>query len=82
MKKLFCILTLVYAFQATAQVPSVLEQKHDKILLVGGKTHVGTGEYIDNASIGIEKGKILFVKNALTNTIVETEWDTIVDITG
>lgn len=82
MKKLLIILTLGCAVQAAAQVPSVLEQKHDKILLVGGKTHVGTGEYIDNASIGIEKGKILFVKNALTTTIEESEWDTIVDITG
>ena len=56
------------------------DTKHNKILLQHGHAHIGNGEYLDNSSIGIENGKILFVKNALTNTIEESEWDTIIDI--
>ncbi|MEX1002750.1 MAG: amidohydrolase family protein [Crocinitomicaceae bacterium] len=67
---------------ASAQVPAPIEQTHDRILLLHAKAHIGNGEYVDNSSIGIEKGKILFVKNALTNPYEKSEWDTIIDITG
>lgn len=65
-----------------AQVPSPIEQQYKKILFQHGHAHIGNGEYVDNSSIGIEDGKILFVQNALTNTIDEAEWDTIIDIKG
>ena len=64
------------------QNPTPLKTKHSTVLLQHGSAHIGTGEYINNSSIGIKNGKILFVENALTNSIVKSEWDTIIDITG
>lgn len=82
MNKLLSILFLLFAVAAFAQVPSPIEQKHNTILFQHGHAHIGTGDYIDNSSIGIKDGKILFVKNALTNDVVEEDWDTIIDISG
>ena len=66
---------------AYGQRPTPIEQIYNKILFIHGKAHVGNGDYIDNSLIGIEEGKIMFVKNALTNEWEETEWDTIIDLT-
>lgn len=82
MRLLGLIISLFVVASGFAQVPAPLEQKHNKILLKGGRAHIGNGDYIDNSIIAIEKGKILYVKNALTNPIVASDWDTIVDITG
>jgi imidazolonepropionase-like amidohydrolase len=82
MNKTLAIIAIFILGNAFSQRPSPIEQKHSTIMLLHGKCHVGNGEYIDNSSIGIKDGKILFVKNALTNPIVESEWDTIVDISG
>ena len=69
-------------FMSVAQNPAPLKQKFSTVMLTHGKVHTGTGEFFDNANVGIKDGKILFVKNSLTNPIVESEWDTIIDITG
>ncbi|UKN03823.1 amidohydrolase family protein [Paracrocinitomix mangrovi] len=82
MKKILVILVFMLGYLSNAQVPSPIEQTHKTILLLHGKAHIGNGEYVDNSSIGIKEGKILFVKNALTNPITESDWDTIIDITG
>jgi imidazolonepropionase-like amidohydrolase len=83
MKSLFIILLgLTFSLQAVSQVPNPQEQKYDRILLQNGSAHIGNGEYVANSSIGIEKGKILFVRNALTYTMDPTEWDTIISIQG
>ena len=50
-----------------------------RILIVNGTAHIGNGEVVETAAIGISNGKILFVKNALTNAIQRKEWDTIID---
>lgn len=76
------ILIVLLASGLKAQTPSPIEQTHNRILFIHGKAHVGNGDVHDNSLIGIEKGKILFVKNALTNMYDESEWDTIIDITG
>jgi imidazolonepropionase-like amidohydrolase len=82
MKSILFISIFLVGLTTLAQVPAPIDQVHNTILLNHGRAHIGTGEYIDNASVGIKDGKILFVRNALTNPIVESEWDTIIDITG
>lgn len=82
MKKYLSILFFMFAIYTGAQVPTPIEQKHSTVLFQHGHAHIGNGEYIDNSSVGIKNGKILFVRNALTNDIVAAEWDTIIDISG
>lgn len=82
MKGFKFLAVLVCANFAIGQTPAPLELGLDNILLQHGHAHIGNGEYVDNSSIGIKNGKIVFVENALTNTIDEAEWDTIVDIKG
>lgn len=55
-------------------------QTPKRILLTNGILHVGNGEILSSAAIGIENGKIKFVKNALATTIKKEEWDTIIDL--
>lgn len=64
------------------QVPSPQKQEYNRILFQNGTAHIGNGEKVQNASIAIENGKVLFVRNALTYQLDETEWDTIISIKG
>jgi imidazolonepropionase-like amidohydrolase len=57
-------------------------QNKGRILLLDGILHVGTGEIMNNSAIGINNGKIIFVKNALAYTVRKNEWDTIIDLKG
>ncbi len=82
MRYLILTTALVLSICSTGQVPTVLEQKHNTVLIINGKAHIGNGEVVEKSAIGIEEGKIKFVKNALTADIVETEWDTIIDVEG
>lgn len=83
MKKIIFITCIcLFGINVNAQVPAPIKQEHSTILLQHGKAHIGNGEVIDNSSIGIKDGKILFVNNALTNSIEKSEWDTIIDISG
>ena len=82
MKNVLLISFLLVSYIGHSQVPSVLQQKYSRILFQNGKAHIGNGEHIDVSSIGIQDGKILFVKNALTYELVKEEWDTIIDISG
>ncbi len=54
----------------------------DKILFTHGYLHVGNGETIASASIGIEKGKIVLLKNSLAHTFDPKEWDTVIHLNG
>lgn len=60
----------------------VFAQDKNRILLLNGNLHVGNGEIINNSAIGIQAGKITFVKNALAYTVRKNEWDTIIDLQG
>lgn len=83
MKNIILILTTIFtAANATAQVEYPIAQHHKTILLQNGQAHIGTGEFISTASVGISEGKILFVKNTLTYEVVKAEWDTIIDLNG
>ncbi|MES2587831.1 MAG: amidohydrolase family protein [Bacteroidota bacterium] len=59
---------------------SLFAQENERILLTNGFLHVGNGEIVNNAVIGIKDEKILFVKNALAYTINKKDWDTIIDL--
>ena len=83
MKALYILLVAIVAtMSTTAQVPSPLEQKHNRILILNASAHIGNGEFIQNSALGIENGKILFVKNALTNSYTASEWDTVITAIG
>jgi len=72
------IITLIFATFGL----SSFGQTPEKILLVNGFLHVGNGETLQSALIGIEKGKITLIKNSLAYTIEPKEWDTIIQLNG
>lgn len=53
-----------------------------RILLINGTAHIGDGQVIESAAIGIANDRILFVKNALTQNFDPAQWDTIVQLNG
>lgn len=61
---------------------SVFGQKEKSCLLLNGYLHVGNGDIVESALIGIKDGKIALVKNSLAYTYKKEEWDTIIDLQG
>ena len=57
-------------------------QTAQKTLLTNGFLHVGNGQTIPTALVGIEGEKIILVKNALAYSIKNSDWDTIIDLKG
>lgn len=57
-------------------------QTKKSVLLLHGYLHIGNGEVIESALIGIREGKIVEIKNSLASSYVRSEWDTIVDLNG
>ncbi len=53
-----------------------------KTLLINGYLHVGNGEVMPTSEIGIIKGKIVSIKNAMTSTYDPSDWDTVINIEG
>ena len=53
-----------------------------KTLLINGYLHVGNGKVMPTSEIGISKGKIVSIKNAMTSTYDPSDWDTIINIEG
>lgn len=53
-----------------------------KILIKNGYLHIGNGDVIVNAAVGIENGKIKVVKNNLAYSYSVSDWDTIIDVKG
>lgn len=81
--KIFFFLLFSFGFGVIhAQVPTPQVQKYKRILFENGSAHIGNGNYVHNSVVGIEDGKILFVKNALTYQLDKSEWDTIISIKG
>ena len=60
--------------------PCVLVAQKNKILLLNGFLHVGNGQTMETALIGIENGKITMIGNALTTKIDRKYWDTIISL--
>lgn len=57
-------------------------QEDKSILLLNGVLHVGNGDVIESALVGIKGDKIALVKNSLAYTYDREEWDTIIDLQG
>jgi imidazolonepropionase-like amidohydrolase len=53
-----------------------------RILLTNGFLHVGNGQIMESALVGIVDGKITIVQNSLATTINKKEWDTIINLNG
>ncbi len=69
-------------FIASTLFFSLNAQNNYKILLEHGYLHVGNGQVIESALIGVENGKISLVRNSLAYTYNKKEWDTIINLNG
>jgi hypothetical protein len=72
---------IVYTFFIMIGVCS-FGQTQKSILLLNGYLHIGNGDVVESAFIGIRDGKITEVKNSLATSYNREEWDTIVDLMG
>ena len=61
---------------------TVIGWSQDRILIKGGFLHVGNGITMESAAVGVEEGRVTFVRNSLGYTIDPADWDTIIDVTG
>lgn len=52
--------------------------KAQKILFLGGTAHIGNGEVVKNAAVGIENGRFLFVENQMFRRIDTAEFDSVI----
>lgn len=78
LKKMRIVVLLIWALLSV----SVVAQKQGSVLLINGFLHIGNGEVIESAFIGIREGKIAELKNSLATTYNREDWDTIVDLMG
>jgi imidazolonepropionase-like amidohydrolase len=53
-----------------------------RILLLHGTAHIGNGNVLESAAIGVVNDRIAFVKNSLTQTFAKQDWDTIINCDG
>jgi imidazolonepropionase-like amidohydrolase len=76
MKCIVVFSLLVTALNLSAQADS------KSVLLLNGYLHVGNGEVLESALVGVRNGRIALVKNSLAYTYKTQEWDTIIDLGG
>lgn len=72
MKATLFFFSLLLSFTALAQ----------RILLLHGMAHIGNGTVVESAAIGVVNDRIAFVKNSLTQTFNNKDWDTIINCNG
>ncbi|MEY4571297.1 MAG: hypothetical protein RLZ10_490 [Bacteroidota bacterium] len=72
--------TLIAALFIISHVGVFAQPK--KILLLDGFLHVGNGDTIDHAFIGINNGIIIEVGNLYVNNYKKSDWDTIINLEG
>ncbi len=63
-------------------VGAVYAQKEKSILFTNAYLHVGNGETMESASVGVVGDRITVVKNSLTYTPKPNQFDTIIDLKG
>ncbi|XOV66755.1 MAG: amidohydrolase family protein [Fluviicola sp.] len=73
MKSLIVLLAVFVVSTVQAQAPK-------KILLHSGFLHVGNGDTLQSALIGIENGEITVVGNSMTYRYNPADWDTIINL--
>jgi hypothetical protein len=77
MMKLIVVFSLLFtALNLSAQADG------KSVLLLNGYLHVGNGEVLESALVGVRNGRIALVKNSLAYTYKTEEWDTIIDLQG
>jgi imidazolonepropionase-like amidohydrolase len=81
MKTLFAAAILLISASAWAQIPSPGETPTKAIVLTGGIAHIGNGQVVENAAIGIENGKVTFVK-PMGSVKLNPEDADIIDVTA
>jgi imidazolonepropionase-like amidohydrolase len=72
MKATLFFFALLLSFSSLAQ----------RILLLHGTAHIGNGTVVESAAIGVVNDRIAFVKNSLTQTFNNKDWDTIINCNG
>ena len=72
MKATLFFFALLLSFSSSAQ----------RILLLHGTAHIGNGTVVESAAIGVVNDRIAFVKNSLTQTFNNKDWDTIINCNG
>lgn len=72
MKGYILLLAIFMSTQLSAQ----------RILLLHGTAHIGNGQVLETAAIGVVNDRIAFVKNSLTQTFAKEDWDTIINCNG
>ena len=78
---LLSTLLLALTHAAMAQLPSPGKLPAKAVVLAGATAHLGNGEVMENAAIGIENGKITFVI-PMANIRLNREVADIIDVTG
>lgn len=81
MRTLLTAALLIAFTHVRAQIPVPGEIPTKAIVLTGGIAHIGNGQVMENAAIGMENGKITFVKPMGSVKLNPEEAD-IIDITG
>ena len=81
MRTLLTAALLIAFTHVRAQIPVPGEIPTKAIVLTGGIAHIGNGQVLENAAIGMENGKITFVKPMGSVKLNPEETD-IIDITG
>lgn len=80
------MLTLVFGLflglAGMAQIPTPGAVQSQKILLLGGIAHLGTGEVIQNAAIAFENGKLTIVGDATTMRLDLPNFDQVIQLEG
>jgi hypothetical protein len=75
MKIIYTLLLILFVF------PSIGQQSKS-CLILNGYLHIGNGEVIESALVGVRDGKIALVRNVLAYTFEKSEWDTIINVNG
>ncbi len=65
-----------------SQVPAPVMKYPNKVLVLGGVAHLGTGEVVENSAIAIENGLFTFVKNQMRKRVSVDEYDTVIYLNG
>jgi imidazolonepropionase-like amidohydrolase len=69
MKATFIFFAFIWSANLSAQ----------RILLLNGTAHIGNGNVLESAAIGVVNDRITFVKNSLTQSFNAKDWDTILN---
>jgi len=81
MRAILTSIILMAATNAWAQIPVPGKLPQKAVILTGAIAHIGNGEVMENAAIGMENGKITFVKPMATVKLNPEEAD-IIDVTA